>query len=122
MAQPDWQSAEELLFAQSQEIIQRFAQEHPNELFSFFDTVDGMFYGVAPAFDTHDHSLRKAQAHERRRARDLNLRFAQEGGWKNVFSSVSGIAFRIKKNTIWVISFKYKSCSVRCAAGVGRIF
>ena len=47
-AQPDWQSAEEVLFKRSQEIIRHFVHEHPDEVFALFAySVDAVYAGVA---------------------------------------------------------------------------
>jgi hypothetical protein len=84
MAQPDWQGAEETLFTQSLEIIQRFAREHPDELFSFFAySVDSEFTGVGLLFDTRDHSLRQARAEEWYQIRARNQLFDLDHGWKH---------------------------------------
>jgi len=84
MVEPDWQGAEDLLFARSQAIIQKFGQEHPDESVSFFFfTVDSEFTGVGLNFDTPANSLRKAKAHQRREVEYRNRLFALERGWRD---------------------------------------
>jgi hypothetical protein len=84
MAGPDWQGAEETLFSQSLEIIQRFALEHPEDSFSFFAySVDSEFTGVGLMFDTPDNSLRQARAEERYRLRERNRLCNRDEGWKH---------------------------------------
>src|SRR5581483_2480243 len=84
MAQPDWQSAEDVLFTRSREIIRQFVRDHPNEVFALFAySVDCDYAGVALNFDTSDNSIRRVREHEHYKIRHRNQLFASEGGWKN---------------------------------------
>lgn len=84
MDQPDWTSAEDMLFEQSAAIIRQFATDHSDEQFSTFAfTVDCLYTGVALNFDTLKNSLAEAQRHERYQIKYRNQLFAEENGWRD---------------------------------------
>jgi hypothetical protein len=65
MSVPDWRRSEEILFQKGKEAILRFADEHPDEVCSFFAIYSDFCYGdVAFMFDTLDNSLLQAKRHE----------------------------------------------------------
>ena len=65
MGVPDWKQSEEVLFQKGKEAIFRFAEEHPDEVCSFFAIYSDFCYGdVAFMFDTLDNSLLEAKRHE----------------------------------------------------------
>ena len=65
MSVPNWKQSEEILFEKGKEAILRFADEHRDEVCSFFAIYSNFCYGdVAFMFDTLDNSLLQAKRHE----------------------------------------------------------
>jgi hypothetical protein len=94
--QPDWISAEALLFDQSMGVIRQFAMSHPSELFSTFAfAVDSEYAGVALNFDTLENSLSEAQRHERHEIEHRNRLFGSDRSWENARYFVSHHTNRI---------------------------
>src|SRR5436305_1787510 len=96
MADPGWQQSEDTMFEESREVLRRFAQEHPDEVCSFFAySVDAEYAGVGVHLDTPGNSLARAQAHQRYQVRLLNEHFARERGWESARYYVASPTSRI---------------------------
>jgi hypothetical protein len=107
VVQPDWTSAEELLFARSIAAIKQFGAEHSVELFSAFAfTVDSDYAGVALSFDTLGNTLVEAQRAERYQIKNRNRQFASDRGWENARYFVSHHTNRVDDCNLRG-SFKY---------------
>jgi hypothetical protein len=107
VGEPDWASAEDVLFERSATVIRRFAAEHPDELFATFAfTVDSDYAGVALNFDTWDNSLAEAQREERYQVEHRNRLFATDRGWQNARYYVSHFTNRVDDLNLRG-SFKY---------------
>lgn len=103
MTQQDWQSAEDILFERSQEVIRQFASEHTNEVFSLFAySVDCEFTGAALNFDTRENALKKARRQESSRIKHLNSLFALEHRWEHA-------RYEIAHHTNRMIDFNLRS-------------
>jgi hypothetical protein len=97
MAESNWIDAEETLFKQTRQVLGRFAENHPEEVCSFFAyTVDADFKGVGVNLETPANSLRRAQAHQRHQIQQRNEVFAEERGWERAHHIVAHYSNRIE--------------------------
>src|SRR5207249_2904754 len=79
MSEPNWKQSEEVLFQKGKEAILRFADEHPDEICSFFAIYSDFCYGdVAFTFDTLDNSLLQAKRNEQHLVRRWKEWFGKE--------------------------------------------
>lgn len=89
MVDADWAPTEDVLFASSEAAIRRFAQEHPDELFSAFAfSIDWDYAAVALILDTLGNSLREARLSEERHVEYRNDLYGREDGWRYARYSV----------------------------------
>lgn len=80
---PNWQEVETILFEKGKEAIERFANEHPDLLCSFFaysaDPLSGEF---AICIDTQEHALQQAEKEELRVCQRRERRLHSPSAWR----------------------------------------